>query len=248
MTDLQKITEFCNKLLNIDNIEDCYCENGLQVEGKKEVKKIALGVTASENFLKISANWGADICIVHHGLFWKNGAKKIVGPLRNRLKILLENNISLLNFHLPLDAHEEIGNNILLAKIFELENIEKVDIGYIGNLPKKISFEDFVKEVEVKLGEKVKVAEKVNDYVYKLGIISGGAGDFAPLIKDSGGDTFLLGEVSEPDYHHICELGLNFIAAGHFVTEKYGVQNLGKKIQENFPNLEIQFFDQYCPV
>lgn len=248
MTDLQKITEFCAKLLDIENIEDHYCENGLQVEGKKEIKKIALGVTASENFLKKSAHWGADMCIVHHGLFWKGGVSKITGPLKNRLKILLENNISLLNFHLPLDAHGEIGNNILLAKIFALENVEKVDIGYVGNLPKKISFEEFVKEVESKLGEKVKVAEKTSNDVYKVGIISGGAGNFANLIKNAGVDTFLLGEVSEPDYHNICELGLSFIAAGHFVTEKYGVQSLGKKIQEEFSDFQIQFIDEYCPV
>src|SRR6185295_1879984 len=134
MSDRDAIVSFCEELLSSRTIADFWCENGLQIEGKENVKKIALGVSTTQEFLKAAAKWGADMCLVHHGLFWKNGVVKIQGVLKKRLEILLKSNMSLVNFHLPLDAHPAVGNNAIIIKTLGLKKLEAVECGFMAEL------------------------------------------------------------------------------------------------------------------
>ncbi|MBI5414088.1 Nif3-like dinuclear metal center hexameric protein [Candidatus Peregrinibacteria bacterium] len=236
------------ELLNVHEVDDAWCENGLQVEGAENVKKIALGVSASAKFLQDASDWGAEMCIVHHGLFWGKGETKIVGILKKRLQILLSKNISLLNFHIPLDAHAEVGNNAGLIEVLHLKNQKPVNCGFIAELEKPMSFGAFVDLVEEKIG-KVLLAEHFSGVpVKKVGVISGGAADFAIEVKAEGADTFLFGEMNEHHYHDLKEMELSFVAAGHYATEKLGVQRLGKRIAEHFSDVEVKFFEENCPI
>ncbi len=248
MSHRDDIVSFAEKLLKNSEVEDAWCENGLQVEGKEDVRRIALGVSSSASFLNEAAKWSADMCLVHHGLFWKKGATKVTGIMKKRLEVLLKNNISLVNFHIPLDAHEEIGNNAAIIELLELQNPEVVSCGFVAELKKEMLFAEFVEQVKKAIGQ-VNFAENFSlKPVKKVAVISGGAASFAPSVLKTGADTFLFGELSEHDYHDLKDMELSFIAAGHFATERYGVQRLGERIAKKFPDVEVQFFDEDCPV
>ncbi|MEI7511157.1 MAG: Nif3-like dinuclear metal center hexameric protein [Candidatus Peregrinibacteria bacterium] len=238
-----EILSFCHTLLKTSTFED-YCYNGLQVAGKPKVSRIALGVSASKAFLEESANWNADLCLVHHGLIFGK-IDRITDILAGRLEILLKNHMGLAGFHLPLDAHETVGNNIAIAELLELENIKKCDIGWSGELPQKMDFMDFVRLVEESLGTKASFAENFGTpQVNRIAIISGGASDYSRYAIENEADTFVFGELKESAYHELKERGINFIAAGHFATERLGIQRLGAAIHQKFPEVEIKFFDE----
>ncbi len=248
MTKRDDIVGFCNKLLRVKEIEDAWCENGLQVEGPSQVKRIALGVSATLEFLKKAASWGAEMCIVHHGLFWTNGVKTIDGVMKKRLQVILSHDISLVNYHIPLDAHPEIGNNAALIRLLSLKNIQPVECGFLAELKRPMGFQEFVKLVKKKLGRVNFSADFSGEKVKRVGVISGGAADFAGEVKEAGADTFLFGELHEKDYHALKEMNLSFVAAGHFNTERLGVQFLGKEVMRKFRGIEVKFFDEDCPV
>ncbi len=237
------IISFCQSLLRTHEYED-HCHNGVQVPGKTEVFRIALGVSASKAFLQEASHWNADLCLVHHGLIFGT-IDRIDDILAGRLRILLEKNIGLAGFHLPLDAHELVGNNIAIAELLGLENIEKCDIGWIGDLSQKMEFPAFIRLVEESLGTKAPFAENFGTaFVQRVAIISGGASDYSQYAMSLGADTFVFGELKESAYHHLKERGLNFVAGGHFATERLGIQRLGEVLQKNFPDVEIRFFDE----
>ena len=150
----QKIVKFCEDYLKVKDFED-YCVNGLQVEGKDEISKIITGVSLSQKLIQEAINKKADMIMVHHGIFINmiGNPPSVRGVVKNRIKTLLENDINLCGFHLPLDAHSKIGNNISLCKLLEVKKPELVYVGYIGELEKEKDFDLFVKEVNQKLGE-----------------------------------------------------------------------------------------------
>ena len=234
--ELKALVDYTRQLLQVERYAD-YCPNGLQLEGGASVKKIVSGVTASMALLESAKNAGADAILVHHGYFWKNEDATIVGLKRNRIKFLLENNISLLAYHLPLDAHPELGNNAQLAKKLGLEvqswqgNQGLVGLGILPSAP---SLKDFSKHIENKLQRTPLVIGDMNKSIKNVAWCTGGAQGYMQDAIDLGVDVFISGEVSEQTYHLAKESGVAYIAAGHHATERYGVQALGEHLAQHF--------------
>ena len=252
--DRDKIIKFCEYYLKVKKFTDA-CHNGLQVEGTESISKIVTGVSFSVALIDEAIKRKAQMVIVHHGLFSKNIPMPPVvnGHFKNRLKLLLSNDINLVGFHLPLDAHPAIGNNISLAKLFGLKNIKPIntadygEIGFIGDFTRPKLFTDFVKEVNKKLGTRSYIIPAGPKYVKRLGIISGGASpDYIGAVK-MGADVYLCGDIRESLVEAIKETKINFINAGHYNTEKLGIQNLGKLIAKKF-KIKVEFVDIPCEI
>lgn len=237
--------------LNVSAFKD-YAPNGLQVEGKKEIHSILLGVTASQAFIDEAVRLGADAVIVHHGWFWRGESACVVGMKRRRLKTLLVNDINLLAYHLPLDAHPEVGNNACLGRLLGLKTKEM--IGGLGlvcvgePVEQSIDVEGFVAKVQKTLGRKPLVLGRTSGEVKCVGWCSGAAQDSLQEAVDAGCDLFLSGEVSERTTHEARENGVTYLAAGHHATERYGIQALGEHLKAVYPDLKICFFDDDNPV
>jgi dinuclear metal center YbgI/SA1388 family protein len=246
MIKVLDIINLCNNLLNVDNYKD-YSVNGLHVGNEKNnVKKIALGVSSSLNFIKQSSKWGADLCLCHHGIiFGKIGI--INDILSNKLKILL-NNISLAGYHLPLDFHEDLGNNIEICKVLNLKNCKKYKNGFVGDFENEIKWVDFIDLVKEKINNNICFYENKTEFIKKIFVSSGGASVFSNEAKEVGADTFLFGELKESSLHEIRERNLNFVAAGHYATEVFGIKKLGEFIKKTYPEIEIKFFEEDCRV
>lgn len=254
MTARNKIIKFCEDYLMVKKFTD-YCHNGLQIEGAKEINKIIIGVSFSESLIKEAIKRKAQMIIVHHGLFKKSfgDLPQFEGYLKNRLKLVFCNDLNLAGFHLPLDAHPVIGNNISLAKLFNLKNIKPLEtadygeIGFWGEFLSPKLFSDFVKEVNKKLNTKSYIISAGPKYIKKLGIISGGASpDYIDAMR-MGADTYLCGDVREDIVRAVEESKINFINAGHYNTEKLGIQNLGNLIAKKF-KIKVEFVDIPCEV
>jgi len=248
MPNRDQIIQYIQQLLTPEVFED-YCVNGLQVQGKAEIKKIVLGVSVSERLFKQAVAARADMIIVHHGLFWKNAPNpmQISGALYHRLRILIQNEINLLGYHLPLDAHPEIGNNAQIVEKLGL-NLEKpVDVGFLANFTQPIPFDSFKKAVEQKLETSTFALNYGAKQVQKVLVISGGSSPGFMQAIEHGADTFLAGDIRENVVRTIEELGLNFINAGHYNTEKFGVQALGKRLEKQF-SIDCEFIDIPNPI
>jgi len=259
---LKSLVDDTNQYLGIDQIKD-YCPNGLQVEGRAQVSSILGGVTASQALIDKALETGADAILVHHGFFWKGEDACITGIKRKRLKVLLENNISLLAYHLPLDMHSEVGNNVQLAARLGIEITGPLDIdaaqsiGLVGQLSKPVSAVEFKALVDRVLGREClhigyqKMAhpeqDAANQQIKTIGWCTGGAQGMIELAVARGVDAYLSGEISEPTVHIARETGTHYFAAGHHATERYGVQALGNKLAAKF-DLDFQFLDIDNPV
>lgn len=243
-----KIVKFCEEYLKVSDFKD-YCVNGMQVEGKADVKKIVTGVSLSQKLVEKAIAKKADMIIVHHGLFVNpiGTPPQIKGFTKARLKLLLENDISLLGFHLPLDAHPVLGNNISLCKLFGIKKTKAFSVGFYGELQSPVSFKKFADTVSEKLNSKVIAINEGIEKVKKIGVISGGASPHLSEAYEIGIDTFVCGDIREDTVRAIEELKMNFINAGHYNTEKLGVQNLGKLIAKKF-KIEVEFVDIPCDV
>ncbi|MDD4333397.1 MAG: Nif3-like dinuclear metal center hexameric protein [Patescibacteria group bacterium] len=254
MSDRNKIIKFCEDYLEVKNFSD-YCHNGLQVEGMDEISKIITGVSLSQKLIEAAIQKKAQMIMVHHGIFKSSVSEppRFSGSLKNRLKLLLQNNINLAGFHLPLDAHPVIGNNISLIKVLGLKNIGVLSslhhepIGFLGGYQKGISFNQFVDLVNKKLNTKSYVIASGLKTIKKVGIISGGASPDYICAKQMGADTYLCGDIHEFLVREIEEEGMNFINAGHYNTEKMGIQNLGNLVARKF-KVEVEFVDVPCEI
>ena len=238
------LENFLNKYFETNLYKD-YAPNGLQVQGNRDIKKVITGVTACEALIRKAIAENADAIVVHHGYFWKGESHPIVGMKYNRIAKLIQNGISLYGYHLPLDGHREIGNNILLAQKLGLTNLEffetgsKPDISIIGDC--SIGLDDFAKNIENILERKPTII-KANDANKKIAICTGGAQDYIEYAYNAGADTFISGEISERTTHTARELGINYISAGHHATEREGVKAIAKVLRERF-NLDTKFID-----
>jgi len=243
MPTAKEITKYLEDYLSVNDFKD-YCHNGCQVEGEEEIKKIITGVSLSGKLIEAAIEKKAEMIIVHHGFFMDAfGSPAIIkGVMRDRLKMLLENNINLLGFHLPLDAHAEIGNNISICNKLGIENLEKFDVGFVGELKREISFGDFVKEVDDILNVKSYSIQEGNKMVKRIVVSSGGAARKMQDAKNVGADVMLTGNILEQTIRETEEMKINFINAGHYNTEKFGVQNLGELVAEKF-GAEVEFVD-----
>jgi len=245
---LASLVEEANRYLNVTGISD-YCPNGLQVEGRPQVQRIVSGVTASQALLEAALEAGADVVLVHHGYFWKGENACITGIKQRRLKTLLTNGISLMAYHLPLDVHPQVGNNVQLASRLgikiegELEPGNPRTVGLVGVLAQPMRISDFARRVQEVLGRQPLVVEGP-DMIRRIGWCTGGGQGFIDQAIAAGVDVFLTGEASEQTFHSAQESGIAFIAAGHHATERYGVQALGEYLARHFA-LEHLFID--CP-
>ncbi|MCQ2030266.1 Nif3-like dinuclear metal center hexameric protein [Stutzerimonas zhaodongensis] len=245
---LTTLVEETDRYLNAVKIAD-YCPNGLQVEGRPQVQRIVSGVTASQALLDAAVEARADVVLVHHGYFWKNEDPRVVGIKQRRLKTLLSNDISLLAYHLPLDVHPEVGNNIQLARVLgltvegALEPDNPRSVGLVGSLEPPLSPSDFMQRVRSSLGREPLMIEGP-DLIKRIAWCTGGAQGYIEQAVAAGVDAYLTGEVSEPTVHIARENGLSFFAAGHHATERYGVQALGEYLAKRFA-IEHLFID--CP-
>lgn len=234
--------------LDCTRIQD-YCPNGLQVEGRGEVRRIVSGVTASQALLDAAVELQADAVLVHHGYFWKNESPCVTGMKRRRLATLLQHDLSLLAYHLPLDVHPEVGNNVMLARQLGLQIDGGLQpdnprsVGLIGHLETPETPEAFASRVEQVLGRKPLLVPGAGP-IRRIGWCTGGAQGYIDQAIALGLDAYLTGEVSESTVHSARENGLSFLAAGHHATERYGVQALGAYLAERF-DIEHQFVD--CP-
>jgi dinuclear metal center YbgI/SA1388 family protein len=235
-----EIVQFLNDYLQVERFKDS-CPNGMQVIGRPEVERVALGVSANLECFRIAASRQVDMLIVHHGLFWENLPRTVGAMMKARLKMLFEHDITLLGYHLPLDAHAEVGNNALWLKHlgFTVED-DKLGltrgqaIGAIGTAMKRQTLHDLVKQVDLLTAAEAHVYEYGPQTVRRLGVVTGGGQGYAMQAIAFGCDTFLTGEIGEPTEAIVREEGINFIAVGHYNSEKIGVQALGNLLQTQF--------------
>lgn len=249
-----KIIEYLNKYLKVADFQD-YCVNGLQIEGKENVSRIITGVSLSQRLIKEAIKRKADMIIVHHGIFLGEvpSPLRLRGLIKERIKMILCNNINLAGYHLPLDAHPKIGNNVSLAKSLGLKRIKQFDtafgknFGAIGNCDKQINFSDFVSLVNKKLGTKSFILSNGKKKVRTVGIVSGGASPEFEIVNELGADVYICGDIRENVVRRVEEAKINFINAGHYNTEKLGIQNLGKLVERKF-KIKTEFVDVPCGV
>ncbi len=246
---LATLRDYNATLLQTAGFKD-YAPNGVQVEGKSEVRRLATAVTASQQVLDEAIAWRADAIIVHHGYFWRNEDACIVGIKKRRIAQLLKHDVSLLAYHLPLDAHAELGNNAELGKLLgitEQARFGEQDIVSSGVLDAPMTLTQFAQQVESRLRRAPQVIGPADRLIRSIAWCSGGAQGYFEAAIAQGVDLYLTGEISEQNYHLSNETGVAFIAAGHHATERLGVQALGAHLAGKF-ELEHRFFDQDNPV
>ena len=236
-----------NNLLQPQKFRD-YCPNGLQVEGSVEISKLVTGVTASDALIEEALDLSADCLLVHHGYFWRNEDQTITGIKKNRLCKLLANQINLFAYHLPLDVHEELGNNAQLGKLlgFVTEQVkgrpDDVALVAIGRPAIPLSLGELQIIVEGALKRKPVVIGNPLAKITRIAWCTGAAQSYFDLAIEAGVDAFITGEISEPSAHLAHESGVAFISAGHHATERYGVQAVGDFLAQEFA-LEHHFVD-----
>ena len=252
MANLTEIIQWCNQTLKTHEFKD-YAPNGLQIEGNAEVKKILCAVTASQDAIDAAIEQNADLLLVHHGYFWKGEPYPITGMRGKRIKALIQHDISLVGYHLPLDAHPTLGNNVAIAEILGLEHLEALDpserypIGNIGYLKTAMQPEAFKVLLTEKLGFDTIHLNADKNTIQKVGFCTGAAQDFISKAAQMDCDAFISGEVSERTFYEAKELNVHYFACGHHATERYGIQRLAQAISEQF-NIEYSYFELNNPI
>ncbi len=251
MNNLQ-LEALLNELLSPQLIKD-YCPNGLQVEGKKEVKKIITGVTASKALIEEAIKQNADAILVHHGYFWKGESESIRGMKGDRIRHLIKNDINLFAYHLPLDIHPQLGNNAQLAKLLDIE----VEGGLEGHPQSVAMYGSFAKplsgkELEQRIAQVLNraplhIASEDDKPIKTIGWCTGGGQDFIELAASQNMDAFISGEISERTTYSARELNIHYFSAGHHATERYGVKALGEWLAEQH-GFDVTFIDIDNPV
>jgi dinuclear metal center YbgI/SA1388 family protein len=231
-----ELAAYLDTLLEVTRFRD-YCPNGLQVEGRGEIRKVVCGVTASQALLDVAVARQADAVLVHHGYFWRGEDGRISGIRKARLATLLRHDINLLAYHLPLDAHPELGNNAQLAKRLGWQvdgRFGDQDIGFLGRLAAPLAASQVAAALERSLTRSVVLAGDAERLVSRVAWCTGGAQGYLEQAIAAGADIYVSGEISEQTVHLARESGVPFIAAGHHATERYGVQALGVHLAQQF--------------
>lgn len=254
MAQRDEIIEFCNSYLDVAKFTD-YAPIGLQVEGKGEVRRIATAVSACMEVFEAAAAWNADMVMVHHGMFWERDDRVLRGHLKQRVQFLLEHDMTLAGYHLPLDAHPETGNNALFAKGMGFRNRQPfglyhgMNIGWRGGI-EPIPLAEFIAraaEVYQTPAESIRVFGEGKPIVSSAAIVSGGAWDMMSEAVLAGVDCYVTGNADEPVYHLAKENRIHFLSMGHHVTERVGIRALGSLIADRF-RIDVKFFDVQNPL
>lgn len=241
---LRSLAQYLDQYLNVAAIPDRSL-NGLQVEGAGRVRRAAFAVDASLSAVRAAARSGAEILVVHHGLFW-GGGERITGFMRKRVAALLEHDVSLYAAHLPLDCHEEVGNNVEIARLLGLEIEEKfadyhgVRIGYIARPKTALTRSRLARMIAGALRCGVKRLDAGPSRIRRIGIVSGGAAEFAVEASERGCDALVTGETSHAAHHPAVEAGINVFFAGHYASETVGVKALARHLRDRF-GIECRF-------
>jgi dinuclear metal center YbgI/SA1388 family protein len=249
MIDLLALEAYCNDLLNIQGFDD-YCPNGVQVEAGAQVSRLMVGVTASQALIDAAREWRADLLLVHHGYFWKGENAALRGMKGRRIGNLFASGISLIAYHLPLDAHPLYGNNAQLGCLLGLQGAageQSAGLIWQAELSPPVSGESLRLRLAQALGhEPLHIAGRQAP-ISRIGWCTGAAQGYLEQAADLGVEAFVSGEISESTVHVARELGVDYFAAGHHATERYGVQALGQHLAERF-GLAYQFVDIDNPV
>ena len=243
------LNNYLNTLLQPERFSD-YCPNGLQVEGKQEINKIVTGVTASMALLQAASKANADAILVHHGYFWRSESLPITGIKKHRIQFLLQHEINLFAYHLPLDMHPELGNNVMLAKQLGLVVTNwagEENMLALAELNQVQTLQTFAAFIEAKLNRKPQVIGDLNMSIKRIALCTGAAQGFIGQAVDAGADIYISGEISEQTVHEAIESGIAYLSAGHHATERYGIQALGEHLAQKF-DLSHAFIDIDNPV
>jgi dinuclear metal center YbgI/SA1388 family protein len=250
LTRVQLVSSLDN-LLNTKNFKD-YGPNGLQVEGKEKIQKIVSGVTASEALIMAAIENKADAILVHHGLFWRGQDGTIKGWMKKRLALLLQHNINLIAYHLPLDGHETLGNNAQIGLQLSIpveSRFGEQNLGFMGSCSLSSSLE-LGQLVQEKISSQLTVVGPVvhalHGQALQVAWCSGGAQSYFEPAIANGAQVFITGEISEPQMHYANEMGVCFMACGHHASEKFGVQAVGQWLSQNY-KIDHQFIDIFNP-
>ncbi|MCB1706027.1 MAG: Nif3-like dinuclear metal center hexameric protein [Halioglobus sp.] len=251
---LEQLCDYLEQCLQPERFSD-YCPNGLQVEGRSHVSRLVTGVTACQALLDAAIEWGADAILVHHGYFWRGESPRVVGMKRKRLGALLANDVSLLAYHLPLDAHPQLGNNARLGELmgFALQHQAPLapgsasGVGNVGDLPRAVAAGELVAKLAGITGRQPLHVGDASAMVRRIAWCTGAAQDYIDAAVAAGADMYVTGEASEQTVHTAREEGIQFIAAGHHATERFGVQAVGEDLAARF-GLQHRFIDIDNPV
>lgn len=249
MVELHTLVQYAGELLQSGDYQD-YCPNGLQVEGKGEINTLISGVSACQALLDRAVEQGADAILVHHGFFWRGEDARVIGMKKRRLATLIKNDVSLIAYHLPLDGHPDLGNNSLLGEKLGLKAH-----GHFGNgelaqwceLESGISAETLNQRLAEALQREPLHIAGSDRQLKRIGWCTGAAHSYLAEAAAMGLDAFISGEISEPTVHLARELGIDYFAAGHHATERYGVQALGEHLASKF-GISHHFIDVDNPV
>lgn len=247
--DRDDLANYLDQLLQVPRFHD-YCPNGLQVEGRAEIGRIVSGVTASLQLLEAAADAGADAVLVHHGYFWRAEDARLTGMKHRRVAALIRHDMNLFAYHLPLDAHPELGNNAQLARrlgFIEEGRFGEQDIGAYGSLPVPARLDALAGDIGARLARPPMVIGETSRLIRRIAWCTGAAQDYFEDAIRLGVDAFLSGEISEQTVHAARESGVAFISAGHHATERFGVQAVGGHLAEKF-GLAHVFIDVDNPV
>jgi dinuclear metal center YbgI/SA1388 family protein len=247
MTERAALELRLNQWLEPARFKD-YGPNGLQVEGRAEVRRLVCGVTASLALIDAAIAAGADAILVHHGLFWRGQDGRVTGWMKQRLARLIRHDINLFAYHLPLDAHPELGNNAQLGARLGWAadgRFGDQDLGFIGSTA-PTTLAALTQRLRALTGREPVVAAGDDRPLRRVAWCSGGAQGYFEAAIAAGADVFVTGEISEPQAHYARETGVSFIAAGHHATERYGVQGVGERVAAEL-GLSWQFIDVENP-
>jgi dinuclear metal center YbgI/SA1388 family protein len=241
------ILDYAAELLDLDAFAD-YGPQGMQVVGAEEVSRVVCAVSSSLELFERAAAAGAQLVVVHHGLLWENEPRTIDLRMRRRLETLFDAGLTLAAYHLALDAHPEVGNNALLARELGVE-VERpfAGIGVGGRLAEPEPLEAFLGRVRERIAPEPLVLGGPEETVERVAVVSGGGGRYLAEAAGEGYDLFLTGEPEEPSLHTARELGITFVAAGHYATERLGVQALTARLADRF-ELDWEFIELPNPV
>ena len=249
MTNREELDRYLRELLESERFSD-YGPNGLQVEGRREVRRLVTGVTASLALIDAAIAAGADALLVHHGLFWRGQDGRVTGWMKQRLARLLAHDVSLFAYHLPLDAHPALGNNAQLAERLRIVpdtgaggRFGDKDLGWLGTPPQApVSTQALAALLQFRLGRTPTVVEGDGRPIARVGWCTGGAQDWFEAAIAAGADAFITGEISEPQAHYARECGVAYLACGHHASERYGVAAVASAVAADL-GLEHQFLD-----
>lgn len=255
---LREVIAHLDQTLEIDRFRD-HAPNGLQVEGAPEIDTIVTGVSANQALFERAIELGADLIVVHHGLVWGDGLRRITGPTARRLKLLLENDVSLAAYHLPLDKHARLGNNTGLADVIGLAlagreafgDVRGTALGLAGTWPNALPRDEAIARVQAGvLGKRSPafVFPHGPDVVRRVGVCSGAASDLLEAAAAAGCDLFVTGELAERAGDLARELQITLVAAGHYATEVHGPTRLADELRMTFPSLSVHFVGVPSPL